>query len=331
MAGYLKPVTIVGGGLAGLSLGIALLRRGVAVTVHEAGHYPRHRVCGEFISGVADETLERLGIFSHLRDAAPLRSARWYSPEGPVAALDVEARGISRYLLDDRLQADFRKSGGTLLTGSRVPSGEQVVWAAGRPRTPSRWIGLKCHVKGLELSSDLEMHLGSNGYVGLAKIEGGEVNVCGLFRAAPGRGGRGALAGSLRAGGLGRLAERIFSARPDPDSFCAVAGFVFGRQPGPEFSVGDAAQMIPPFTGNGMSMAFESAACALGPLLEFAAGKLGWDEAAAAAQAAQRRTFRRRLSVAIRLQQLLDFAPGLACSLARYGCLPAGFLLRLVR
>ena len=46
-----KPITIVGGGLAGLTLGIGLRQCGVAVTVHEAGHYPRHRVCGEFISG----------------------------------------------------------------------------------------------------------------------------------------------------------------------------------------------------------------------------------------------------------------------------------------
>ena len=55
-------ITIVGGGLAGLSLGIALRRRGVPVNLHEAGVYPRHRVCGEFISGVSQCTFDSLGI-----------------------------------------------------------------------------------------------------------------------------------------------------------------------------------------------------------------------------------------------------------------------------
>ena len=62
-----KPITIVGGGLAGLTLGIGLRRRGVPVTVWEAGHYPRHRVCGEFISGRGQETLSRLGLREVIR------------------------------------------------------------------------------------------------------------------------------------------------------------------------------------------------------------------------------------------------------------------------
>ena len=46
----MRAVTIIGGGLAGLTLGIGLRQRGVPVTISEAGDYPRHRVCGEFIS-----------------------------------------------------------------------------------------------------------------------------------------------------------------------------------------------------------------------------------------------------------------------------------------
>ena len=46
-----RTITIVGGGLAGLTLGIGLRQRGIPAEIFEAGTYPRHRVCGEFISG----------------------------------------------------------------------------------------------------------------------------------------------------------------------------------------------------------------------------------------------------------------------------------------
>ena len=58
----MKPITIVGGGLAGLTLGIGLRQRGVPAALWEAGHYPRHRVCGEFICGRGQETLARLDL-----------------------------------------------------------------------------------------------------------------------------------------------------------------------------------------------------------------------------------------------------------------------------
>jgi menaquinone-9 beta-reductase len=61
-----KAVTIVGGGLAGLTLGIALRRRNIPVTVWESGAYPRHRVCGEFISGRGQAVLEYLGLMQQL-------------------------------------------------------------------------------------------------------------------------------------------------------------------------------------------------------------------------------------------------------------------------
>ena len=62
-----------------------------------------------------------------------------------------------------------------------------------------------------------------------------------------------------------------------------MAGFRPGWQrelPG-VLAVGDACGMIPPFAGNGMSMAFEAAAQAANPLTEFAAGRVDWEEARA--------------------------------------------------
>ena len=42
----MKTVHIVGGGLAGLTLGLRLRQLDVPVELYEAGSYPRHRVCG---------------------------------------------------------------------------------------------------------------------------------------------------------------------------------------------------------------------------------------------------------------------------------------------
>ena len=76
----IKRITVVGGGLAGLSLGIGLRQRGVPVTVREAGHYPRHRVCGEFISGNGPAVLERLGLLPRFEQAGAFRARTVPSP-----------------------------------------------------------------------------------------------------------------------------------------------------------------------------------------------------------------------------------------------------------
>ena len=67
----LKPISIIGGGLAGLTLGIGLRRLGIPVTIWEAGRYPRHRLCGEFMSGRGQEVLARLGLLESFRERCP--------------------------------------------------------------------------------------------------------------------------------------------------------------------------------------------------------------------------------------------------------------------
>jgi hypothetical protein len=330
-----RPVRIAGGGLAGLSLGVALARRGVEVELHEALAYPRHRVCGEFVSGVSSGTLESLGISEALDPGVRIRRARWNDLNGCVAEMEVDGIGISRWVLDERLRCEFESAGGVLKTGSRIVAGEGTVWAAGRPRTKGKWIGLKCHFCGLELASGLEMFASPGGYIGLARIEGGAVNACGLFRADAVRDAKGVelLFRILEECGLSDLSGRLRGAEPVPGSLCGVAGFRLGAQSGPEFSIGDAAAMIPPFTGNGMTMAFESAECALFPCLDYAEGKMNWLPAAQACRDAQRRRFRRRMVTAMVLHFLLVRPIALrgAFALARRRCIPFQSLLQLVR
>lgn len=303
-----QRIEIVGGGLAGLALGVALRRAGAPVTLHEAGVYPRHRVCGEFIAGLDQNTIDRLGLGPLLADALHHREVAWFI--GDTAALSriqnlpTPALGLSRHTLDARLAASFVAAGGELHTRSRVTDlapRPGRVFATGRNRGRSPWLGLKVHVRDFPLVRELELHLGEEGYVGLAQIEDGRVNVCGLFRrrelVAP---GAALLLAYLRAAGLTRLADRIAASAIDPASFSAVAALSFSRRvvSGERICLGDTCAMIPPFTGNGMAMAFQSAAVALDPLLAFSRGETGWPETCRATHAALRARFRVRLASA---------------------------------
>lgn len=307
----LRPITVIGGGLAGLSLALALQRRGVPVTLCEAGRYPRAKVCGEFIAGLDDATSRALDLAPLLEAQRQHHVASWHGRDGLMFRhrLLRPAIGVSRQSLDTRLADEFRAAGGDLRERTRVernaPSPGTVV-ACGRPRRAGGWFGLKLHVRHLPLDADLELHLGHHAYVGLAGVEDGRVNVCGLFAPRPGGGGPpdAALDRSLRMSGLTRLADRLANAVICEDARAAVAGVHFGYTQNHAASVlalGDAFAAIPPFTGHGMAMALQSAAIALDPLLAWSHGDAEW----AATTRRVRRQLHRKFALRLALAQTL--------------------------
>jgi len=332
-----RPVEIIGGGLAGLSLGLALQKRGISTTIFEAGSYPRHRVCGEFIAGLHGSTIDCLGLQNILRDAQPLREVAWFSRDTLIRRQKLlqPALALSRWELDQRLATAFRDAGGTLETHRRVedvaPS-EARIFATGRARQPSPWLGLKVHARGLTLAGELEFHLGRDGYVGLSAVENGFVNLCGLFRRRPGLAvdRESALLAYLRGAELGELAHRLEQAEIDPISFSAVAGFGFARSArraeaaATRIELGDRFAMIPPYTGNGMALAFQTAECALAPVHAWALGERSWNETVQSAMTAIHRRVDRRLLLADRLHGfMLEPFPQKLFQLAhRSGLLP---------
>jgi 2-polyprenyl-6-methoxyphenol hydroxylase-like FAD-dependent oxidoreductase len=342
---HLKPITIVGGGVAGLTLGIGLRQRGIPVTLWEARPYPRHRVCGEFISGRGQNTLARLGLLKPMEDAGAVWAKTTMFLSVTVGRSQTRrpmpepALCLSRFRMDDLLARKFQDSGGELREGERWDKqniDEGLVCARGRRLAATehgcRWFGLKVHARNVSLAADLEMHLQSDGYVGLCRLKNEIVNICGLFRrpfntTAPAQPWQEKLRGVPGTALHARLGEAIFLG----ETFSSVAGLSLKPQQArdrDECCIGDALTMIPPVTGNGMSMAFESAELAIKPLAAYSHGEIDWRTSQKIIARACDRRFRRRLAWA-RLLQWMMFAPVFQSALGNLA-LGSGSLWRLM-
>ena len=313
----MKTVTIIGGGLSGLCLGIGLRQREVPVRILEAGTYPRHKVCGEFLSGKGREVLTALGIAARLvgaREAVDVTFSLG-ARSTKVRPLPAPALCISRWKMDAALAEMFTELGGELITSQRANTdpAEGTIRATGRrPQAGEggwRLFGLKAHALGVTLRAGLELHFTPRGYVGLCAVEDGRTNVCGLFRS---REAVPTLARDWREwlGGApdSALHERLAHAQWDDASFTTVAALALAprrAQLREEASIGDAVTMIPPVTGNGMSMACESAAAAIAPLTAWSRGTATWEEARQTIARQLDAEFRPRLRIAALLQRTI--------------------------
>ena len=120
---------IIGGGPAGTSVAISTARSGASVLLLERGRFPRHKVCGEFVSAeslsLLTDLLDRNEV-ALLRDAVRIPRARVFLDDRVVqTAVDPPAASIARLDLDDALwrsaeSAPAARSTG--VAGSGTPS-----------------------------------------------------------------------------------------------------------------------------------------------------------------------------------------------------------------
>jgi flavin-dependent dehydrogenase len=91
--------------------------------------------------------------------------------------------------------------------------------------------------------------------------------------------------------------------------------------------------MIPPFTGNGMTMAFQSGIAAAEFVAAWSLGKYPWEQVRANVEESHRRLFSRRLRWAIVLQSILIRRPlrRLALGILASGLIPFDTLYHKVR
>ncbi|CAN5427984.1 hypothetical protein BH10BAC1_BH10BAC1_04180 [soil metagenome] len=115
-------VSIIGGGLAGLTLAIQLADAGYSCILFEKNKYPFHKVCGEYISMESWSFIERLGLDLTALNLPKINRLQVSSPSGKLLKhkLDLGGFGISRYLLDSKLAELAKQKGVKLLDDCRV-------------------------------------------------------------------------------------------------------------------------------------------------------------------------------------------------------------------
>lgn len=204
-----NEISIIGGGLAGLTAAIDLLNRNFKVVVFEKNDYPKHKVCGEFISNEVLPYLEKLGINIESLQPAHIYKTELSTHSGKKikAKLPLGGFGVSRYKLDAYLAnkvielggeivfetvktVDFSEDVFTISTQSGAIFQSKVALGAFGKRSnldielnrnfiqqKSPWLGVKAHYSG-DFPNDLVgLHNFEGGYCGISKVEDNAINI----------------------------------------------------------------------------------------------------------------------------------------------------------
>ncbi|MGC2498111.1 MAG: FAD-dependent oxidoreductase, partial [Acidobacteriaceae bacterium] len=292
-------VLILGGGVAGCAASIALARKGRSVTLIEREPTPRHKVCGEFLSGEALEDLHALGIDVASLGAVPIDYVRLAAARrAATAPLPFPAKSLTRKALDTALIAAAVAAGVRVERGLSVRSLSRAtanLWQATlddgticeaptaflatgkhdlrghrRPKDPQQWIGFKMYYRlsaaqTAELADASELTLYAGGYGGIQPVEDGITNFCCVVKrwyfARAGLRWDGLLAKMQQ--DCPHLAMRLDGAEPLLDKPIVVTHIPYGymRRTTEDglYCIGDQAAVIPSFTGDGISIALHTA------------------------------------------------------------------------
>lgn len=172
---------MIGGGPAGSAAAITARKHGADVRLYEQSRFPRHKVCGEYLSPEVAPLLEQLGVFEDFVARGPHRMTRLslhFRRASKHCRLPEPAYGLSRHALDHLLIGHTAN-----VIRERLQPAKGTVVAGGRPAAPNarapRQFGFKAHFQGPSTDT-IELFFFDGCYVGVNGVEGGVTNVCGL-------------------------------------------------------------------------------------------------------------------------------------------------------
>jgi menaquinone-9 beta-reductase len=304
-------VIVVGGGPAGTIAARQLALQSLRVLLVEKASFPRFKVCGGCLGSEALDVLHEVGLGDLPMKAGgvPLRTMRLRC-EGSAVELNLRRRvGLSRTLLDSLLLQEAALAGATICNetcGRLEPSddlqlrsvelrhGEEiatvrakvVLLATGIAASPAEFVARTWPKSRIGLATLLEsgpidlepntlhMACGASGYVGIAPVEEGCFDVAAAVDPA-------ALAKAASPSALvgGILSEAGFPELEELKTASWRGTPLLTKQTRPLGThrcllIGDAAEYVEPFTGEGIGWAMRSALLACSLVLE---GLKTWD------------------------------------------------------
>ena len=294
-------IIIVGGGLAGLTAAILLANAGREVLLIEKKKYPAHKVCGEYVSNEVLDFLKSIGFNPFDYGCSNIKRLRISTPFGKniYMPLDLGGFGISRYVMDEQLLGIAISKGVKVLQQTKVTdvrfnnnefivdtddttfTADFVIGSYGKRDTLDKklnrdfiqektgYMGVKYHIRIKYPEDEIGLDSFSNGYCGIVKIEKDLYNLCYLYKRK----------GSVKS--IAELESEVLFRNPVLKQLFNNAEFVyeeplvineisFRKKSLTEnylMLCGDAAGMIPPLCGNGMSMAIQGARLMVGSIL----------------------------------------------------------------
>ena len=302
-------IVIIGGGLAGLSSAIHLSKNKHSVLVIEKNEYPKHKVCGEYISNEVLPYLNFLGVDVFKLGAKRIDKFELSTPKNKLvkANLPLGGFGISRYCLDNQLakvalanqatitqdtveNVTFANDVFSVETKSNKYTSKIVIGAYGKRanldvklnrnfiKNKSPFLAVKTHLKGVFPENLVALHNFEGGYCGVSKVEDDSINVCYItnFEAFKQYKDIDEFQRKVlyKNTALKSVFENTTSVFETPLTISQISFETKKPIENHMLMCGDTAGMIHPLCGNGMSMAIRSAQMASLLIIQFFNGTI---------------------------------------------------------